>query len=625
MGSLTPADVKRWDVGAIHTVFETASGRAVTLQRLGDSLDQAHNVLAEWQGEAGEAFRADVGRIRRDIEADGTESQRVAAAVWRAEADVAVCKRELADIEGAAAAKGWTITADWRIQIGDTWIGRDPIEFAAEQQVLQDKLIVCAAHAHNADHELASALGAAVGDVPTPSAGGGLWSLGPPDPAIGGQTRTWQDMLLPGGPAGVGGPACAGPGDGPKTGPSVPAGAGGKPPSLEDLLLPTGKTEPLGTGDQLPPPGSLPDVLSRLRRSVPGALPPRLNAAEVESFKAMARQTMVRDGVPPDQIEARLNDIVGRTQQWIDNGMPNYVPPAPPRPPAPGFGEGFGDRWFATEQGIKSLFGQAGPGAPGVLQSWVQMLKGTVDTVQNPAGVAIEEIKDALDSPSPAYYAGAKASDGAFALPGMLFGGEGAAVLRAGGPGEIGPGALETGPVVSQHAPLGFEHAFGYHPWADQAAFDLNHAHIHGGPTAGLSRQLADMSTHYVGDNPDRVVLGKFDGHEGGYIGGARGHGGIYFDTGDETWNAITRGLTQPQAEHLVWQVNEQFLRSQMEHGVLRIDYELLGKFASVEDVVAVDPDSFSAKEITFLKNTAASYGYRQIGNSWVHITDRRK
>jgi uncharacterized protein YukE len=71
---LTPADVKRWDVGAVHSVFETASGRSATLQHLGDNLAQVHNVLADWQGEAGDAFRVDVGKVRRDIEADGAES-----------------------------------------------------------------------------------------------------------------------------------------------------------------------------------------------------------------------------------------------------------------------------------------------------------------------------------------------------------------------------------------------------------------------------------------------------------------------------------------------------------------------------------------------------------------------
>jgi uncharacterized protein YukE len=84
---LTPADVKRWDLGAIHSVFETASGRADSLRRLGDNLQQVHNTLNDWQGEAGEAFRVDVGQVRRDIESDGTESKRVAAAVSHAETE----------------------------------------------------------------------------------------------------------------------------------------------------------------------------------------------------------------------------------------------------------------------------------------------------------------------------------------------------------------------------------------------------------------------------------------------------------------------------------------------------------------------------------------------------------
>ncbi|ORW85414.1 hypothetical protein AWC22_12005 [Mycobacterium riyadhense] len=433
MGVLTPGDVKRWDLGAIQMVFETASGRAATLQRLGDGLDQAHRVLAEWQGEAGEAFRADVGRIRRDIEADGVESQRVAAAVSRAEADVSACKRELEDVERAAAVNGWTITSDWRIEVGDAWIGRDPIGLAAEQQVLQDELTACKVHAHAADHELATAIGAAVGEVSLDgvgvSPGGVVPRQGVPD-VSGGRPRTWQEMLLPGGPAE------AGPGGVPAEGPLVSAGGGGEPPSLRDLLLPTERTQPTGAGGQEPAPGSVPDLLSRVHQPVvSGVRPPRPSAAEVERFKALVRPTMIADGVAPGQVEARLNEIVARAQRWIDEGMPNYVVPEPPRPPAPGFGEGFGDRWRATEQGIKNLFGQGGPGAPGVLESWQRMLEGTVETVQNPIGSAIGEVKDALDSPSPAYFLGAKVSDAATTLPGLFFGGEGAAI-RTGLPAE---------------------------------------------------------------------------------------------------------------------------------------------------------------------------------------------
>ncbi len=50
-------------------------------------------------------------------------------------------------------------------------------------------------------------------------------------------------------------------------------------------------------------------------------------------------------------------------------------------------------------------------------------------------GSAIGEVKDALDSPSPAYFLGAKVSDAATTLPGLFFGGEGAAI-RTGLPAE---------------------------------------------------------------------------------------------------------------------------------------------------------------------------------------------
>jgi uncharacterized protein YukE len=615
---LTPSDVKRWDVGAIHSVFETASGRATTLQHLGDNLAQVHNVLADWQGEAGDAFRVDVGKVRRDIEADGTESTRVAAAVSQAEADVRACKTELDDIERAAEANGWAITLDWRIDVGNTGIGLDPISFAAEQQAMQAALDACKVHAHTADHELATAVHGAVGEIPldangNPPGGGAPLPQGTPNPADPrGQTPSLKDMLLPTG-AGAGDPASI-----PRSQEDMllPAGAGGpagKPPSLEDLL--TGRGQPSGPGGQQP--GSPTDMLGQLAPpGAPRAPAPQLKPADVEAFKAMARQSMAAEGMPPDQIEAELDAAVARTQKWLDDGMPNSSPPEGLRPPPPGFGEGFADHWFAAEQGIKNLIGQGGPGAPGVLESWEQMLKGTTEIAQNPAGALFGEVQNAFDSPSAAYYLGGKAADGAVALPGMLFGGEGAAVEA--GLGDIGPGVLDTGPAVSQYAATGFEHPFTHNPWAEQAGEDLNYAYLLGGPTPDLSQQLADMSTHYVGENPERVVLGKFQGYEDGYIGDARGQGGIYFDTGDPTWDAFTQGLSDTQERGLAWQVNEQFLRGKMEDGVPRIEYVLPEGFDSVEQLAAVRRRSFSALEINFLKENAEAYGYAQHGNVWV-------
>lgn len=616
MEPLTPWDVKGWDLGAISAVFETASSRAGSLQRLGESLERVHSVLVDWRGDAGEAFRADLGKVRCDIEADGAESGRVAAAVSRAEADVRGCKAELADVERAAEANGWTITRDWRIEVGESWIGRDALGFAAAQQVVQDDLNAVKAHAHSADHELAAAVRAAVGDVELDIAGGAPGGAPPP-------------QGLPNHAGGA-------------------ADRGSAPPSLQDLLFPAGRGESFGGGDGEPVAGSLPDLLSRCRPpGVPAGRVAALSPAEVESFKALARQVMVNDGVAPDQVEARVDAMVARTQKWLADGMPSYVAPEPQRQPPPGFAEGFGDRWRATEQGIKNLIGQGGPGAPGVLESWEQMLKGTTEIARNPVGAAIGEVNDALNSPSPAYYLGAKASDAATTLPGLMFGGgEGAAAVRAGeladldaaaglphelpgghpplSPVDHGPlGTLDHAPIHvplpdAQPAPVGLDHAVTYHPQAPQAGLDLNDAFTHGQPTSALTHQVADMSTHIVGDNPERVVLGKFDGHENGYIGEARAHGGIYYDTGTHVWDAVTSGLSDSQARSLAWQVNEQFLRTQMENGVGRIEYALDGEYSSLEEVVLKRQGSFSAQEIEFLTENAQHYGYRRVGNAWV-------
>ncbi|MGA8330864.1 MAG: alpha/beta hydrolase [Mycobacterium sp.] len=171
MAPLTPADVKRWDLSAIRLVFQTAGSRSGTLQRLGENLQQVHDLLSDWQGEAGPAFRADLGKVRTDIQADGQESQRVATAVQNAEHDIAGCKAGLDDIEERAEENGWAITPDWRIDVGDTGIGRDPIEFAAQQQMLQADLDQLKVRAHSTDQELATAIRAAVGEVPLDAAG----------------------------------------------------------------------------------------------------------------------------------------------------------------------------------------------------------------------------------------------------------------------------------------------------------------------------------------------------------------------------------------------------------------------------------------------------------------------
>ena len=611
MTPLTPADVKRWDADAVHAVFQTATNRAATLQTLGDNLQQVHNNLSEWHGEAGDAFRADIGKTRRDIEADGQESRQIAAAVSRAEADVRAVKSELDSIEQTAESYGFSITPDWRIDAGVGAIGFDKVTLAAEEQLLQGRLDACKAHAHDADQELANAVRSAVGEAPVSAGvpGAAAPAPGTPSGAAGGKPKTWQDMLLPGGPA------SPEPGADPTKGPPVPAGTGG-PPSLQDLML--GRGQP---ADQKPPPG---DPLGLLGQVKPPVVPPqRLNPADIESFKALARKSMIADGVPPDQIEAKLNDVVARTQQWMDAGMPHYEAPPAPKPPPPGFGEGFGDRWNSSITGIQDLVGANGLDKMG--DAWGGMAKGLAGKAQEalvfgPAAPFVDaagEVKSFADNPS--YYLGEKAADGALSAPAMMFGPE--ALGLRGGIDAIDPYAGLTHPP---NVPVGLEHPTIYHKWAEDAAHDLYSSFAHGQPTTSLQQHLADMATHYVGDNPDRVVLGKWEGQDGGYIGEAREHGGIFFDTGDPTFKALAEGLDRPTEQTIVWPINEHFLRTKMEDQVGRFDYLLdHSMYGSLEEMALNRLGTYSSYEVNFLNDVAESYGYERQGDSWIFVGGR--
>ncbi|BBZ18613.1 hypothetical protein [Mycolicibacterium gadium] len=159
-----------------------------------------------------------------------------------------------------------------------------------------------------------------------------------------------------------------------------------------------------------------------------------------------------------------------------------------------------------------------------------------------------------------------------------------------------------------------------YVPEAPGVATDLNTAFVNGQPTADLTRHLTDLSAHHFGD-ANRLVRGKWDGQDAGYIGEARNNGGIFFYTGDDTWNAMEQGLDSQQAAGLTWRLNESFLATQMEDGLARIDCVVdFKRFSSLEDVLRLDSDSFSAKEIRYLFENAGAHGYERVGNSWVRI-----
>jgi uncharacterized protein YukE len=180
MTDLTPDDVRRWDATAVLKVFQVATNRSTTLHQFGEDLGQTGQLLAEWQGEAGSAFHSSLGRLRTDIDKDGHESTQVAAAVSTASADVQVCKSMMSQVDETAQSLGFTVTDDWKVNVGDTAaLLMGPQEAELERQVLQADLDAVKTKAHTTDQELATAMRTAVTD-PQVGADGGAGSYSPP-------------------------------------------------------------------------------------------------------------------------------------------------------------------------------------------------------------------------------------------------------------------------------------------------------------------------------------------------------------------------------------------------------------------------------------------------------------
>lgn len=166
-GDLTPDDVRHWDLSVIHQVFETAAKRRDSKHQLGEALGHARTRTNDWHGESGDAFREELDKPRTDVNAAGRESDRVYSAVRNAEMWVSGAKVELGDVDAGAETYGWTVTPGWKIDGGDNntnWM-YDPLVLSEEQQRLQEELDKAHSDAQTADHELATAVRGAVGDV----------------------------------------------------------------------------------------------------------------------------------------------------------------------------------------------------------------------------------------------------------------------------------------------------------------------------------------------------------------------------------------------------------------------------------------------------------------------------
>ena len=334
--------------------------------------------------------------------------------------------------------------------------------------------------------------------------------------------------------------------------PGEPREQDGPPKTLQDLIVPAGgKPDPSVAPKNLDealfprgsvPPGPRPSMLDRAnaQRIVAGQLP-LSSLRDDPEFTSIARALLAKQGLSPAQIEQQIDATVKLSEQPIVSAEP----PDPLRLPTPGFGEGFGDRWRSTEQSIKNLIGQGGPGAPGVVDSWKGLTDSISQSLTNPVGVVKDEIQHALDSPSPAYYLGEKAFDAA-ATATLPFGGEGAAV-RAGLPSEIATAGGAPTALLRGWDPLG-----GMHPPEFQNLFGTPDTRIYPG-NDGFPASYTPQPAHL----PEGSIIDRFGSEYGRYL---SPDGALFVDRAlppETAGAAYTRYLVTGEPLPSGWQIAE--------------------------------------------------------------------
>lgn len=135
------------------------------------------------------------------------------------------------------------------------------------------------------------------------------------------------------------------------------------------------------------------------------------------------------------------------------------------------------------------------------------------------------------------------------------------------------------------------------------------------------ARKMAIQSTNQAG-YADRVVLGTWV-EGGGYVAEAKMNGGIWFETPKRSYEYMGKGFDVSTQREMAWSVNKQFLTDQMERGVSRIDVVNDDVRRILKYSNAQDQGRFVYREMKYIQENAAKYGYELRGNSWIRVKSK--
>ena len=204
--TLSLADIDRWSVEAITTVFQAATQRAHGTRAVSDSVGQAV-VFLDWDGATAAAARAAAHQTMLDLDKHAEACAAVGRAAEHAAAEVGAIKARLSQIRAAA--------ADYRLSIDEHTgmvglpadLGSSPPADQRDIADAQTRLWLAIRQllddAQRADEDLAAAIRGADGDLPPAkvraeiSAGPFAPPVLPPPQATPREVNSWWDSLNP--------------------------------------------------------------------------------------------------------------------------------------------------------------------------------------------------------------------------------------------------------------------------------------------------------------------------------------------------------------------------------------------------------------------------------------------
>lgn len=280
-----------------------------------------------------------------------------------------------------------------------------------------------------------------------------------------------------------------------------PPSPGNKPPvdpsrlgGLTGNLGVMGINEPKSPLDKPPPPDARTMPAPKLDPNTPQG------KAAIDKFRSI-----LATQYPPDQVETKLSEAIKGAQQ--DRPMVATPEPGPPPERArESFSEAFHNSWDRGIKGVQDMVGANGLGE--FKDAWGDAgtgLKNSFSELAHPTEISPERIDNAhrlIDNPKA--FLGEQSAIAAQAVPGLILGGEGAAV-RAGLPAEL---ITEGG---APRALLQDWNATGGIPWKDfETQYGTPETRVYPGNDGfppGYTPQPAQL--------PPGTIIDRF-GHEGG-------------------------------------------------------------------------------------------------------------